>query len=254
MIFNIIYSYIKFNICIFFVFVNIAQYSVLYKRNSNLILNYLLTNVFFKLMNIKIIIHGHEEYLTHSNLLIMSNHTCPLDGFVYLKQITDTTCSNYLYIITKSNFFGNKSDQNMLTYLFYYIQSLFMNSNHLIPYDRGNIESGAIVKDQIVDILNSGNNNVCIFPEGTGHTDGIPKQFKNGIFHLASDNDLTILPITIIYERNIGSERGEPINIMNWMNNVCHVHVHEKIKNSDWKKLQDDTFRVITQPFIDKNK
>ena len=182
----------------------------------------------------------------------MPNHYGPFDCYILLKIINNTSYSNFLYIIAKSNLFGNKSDQNIITYYLYYIQSLFMNAMHLIPYDRGNIESGKIVKNEIINKLQIKNTNVCIFPEGTGHRDGIPKQFKNGIFHLASENNLTILPITIIYEKNIGSERGEPINLLNWFDNVCHVYIHEKINNSNWKELKEKTFNTIKEPLLNR--
>ena len=67
------------------------------------------------------------------------------------------------------------------------------------------------VKEKILKCIQDGNH-VLIFPEGTVHHDGIPKSFKNGIFHLCHDNNIPILPVTIKSE-NIGLEREDTFSL-----------------------------------------
>ncbi len=90
-----------------------------------------------------------------------------------------------------------------------------------------------------------------MFPEGTTHKYGILKEFKNGIFHLASDENVEILPITLVYERReFGSEKGDSVNFLSWMNITCNVYVHEKIRGKNWEELKQKTFNAINDAHI----
>jgi len=159
--------------------------------------------------------------------------------------------SNNLYSVVKSDLVGNELDKNAISYILSFIKKAFMESSNLISYKRGDKQSGEDVKDAIIEKITRNKSNVLVFPDGTTHKHGIAKDFKNGIFHLASDENIEILPITLVYDRDdFGSERGESVNFLSWMNITCNVHVHEKIKGKNWEELKQKTFDAINDCHI----
>ena len=100
------------------------------------------------------------------------------------------------------------------------------------------------------------NKNILVFPEGTTRTNGIPKDFKHGIFQLAIEHNFNILPITIKYDKDIGTERSDPFNVSLIFNNNADVYIHDIIdskteeayKNKDFLALKKKTFDII---FVD---
>jgi 1-acyl-sn-glycerol-3-phosphate acyltransferase len=207
-------------------------------------MNFILNKIVLYLMNVKIKIHGNSDYLNDSKMLVMSNHYTGLDGFVFISILNKPL--NNLYIVAKSDFVGNAIDKNAISYILSFIKNLLVESTNLILYKRGDRESGDLVKNTIVEKITNDNSNALVFPEGTTHKNGVLKEFKNGIFHLASDENITILPVTLIYDRpDFGFEKGEELNLLTWFNITCNVHVHEKIRGNNWEELKQQTFNTI---------
>jgi 1-acyl-sn-glycerol-3-phosphate acyltransferase len=68
------------------------------------------------------------------------------------------------------------------------------NKYKLINYDKTK-ENGIIVKEQILNLLNT-ENNVLVFPEGKFSVNkNTLLPFKKGLFHLAYENNIPIIPI-----------------------------------------------------------
>jgi len=209
------------------------------------------------LTNSQIKIHGNVDYLNNSNLLIMTNH---YDGVIdanllfhlYYKHNMD----NMLYSIVKSTIMCDTEDTPLVVRLMSYVKTGFINSSYFIPYKRGDKEDGNIVKNTIVNHLKTGKN-VLIFPEGTTRTNGIPRDFKHGIFQLAVENKLNILPITLKFQKDIGSEKGESIKILNIFDNEVDIYIHERIdhasnefyKTNDYLGLKEQVFQAVTGVF-----
>jgi 1-acyl-sn-glycerol-3-phosphate acyltransferase len=246
---NVFFEKIKLVFILFAAITNVIQYYIFDKETSTAIMNFLLTNVILRIANVKTKTHGNTHYLNDSNMLIMSNHYEGLDGLIFFSIMNKP--SNNLYIVTKSDVVGNELDKNPISYILSFIKKAFMESSNLISYKRGDKQSGNAVKDEIADKLNNCNENVLVFPEGTTHRNGILKEFKNGIFHLASDENITILPITLVYDRpDFGFEKGEPTDLLSWMNITCNVYVHEKIRGKNWEDLKQKTFNAINDAHI----
>lgn len=234
----------KLFIFLFAAIINIIQYYIFDKQTSAVIMNFLLNDIILRIANVKIITHGNTHYLNDSNMLVMSNHYDGLDGLVFLSIMNRP--SNKLYMVAKSDVVGNDLDKNAISYALSFIKKSFMESSNLISYKRGDKESGEDVKNNIAKIITNDNENVLVFPEGTTHRNGVLKEFKNGIFHLASDENITILPVTLIYDRpDFGFEKGEEVNLLSWFNITCNVHVHEKIRGNNWEELKQQTFNTI---------
>ena len=109
------------------------------------------------------------------------------------------------------------------------------------------------MKETIADYLQN-NKNVLIYPEGTTRKNGVPKDFKHGIFQLAVEKKASILPITLKFARDCGTEKGEPANFYDLFDNEVDVYLHDLIdsetddcyKTNDFMSLKEKTFQRIT--------
>ncbi len=246
--------YIKMGLSAFLVLLHIIQYHILPVNISKQIYIFIV-KTFICLTNSQIRIHGNCADLNNNNLLIMSNHYDGiLDANILFNIYYKNNDNNTLCSIVKSNIMTDKENTQLIIRLMSYIKNGFINSFNLIPYKRGDKEDGQHVKNIILDSLH-GNKNILIFPEGTTRTNGIPKDFKIGIFQLAVENKLRILPITLKFEKDIGSEIGEPIKLLNMFDNVLDVYIHDLIdetdecyKKNDFLALKQKTFNVILSP------
>jgi len=250
------YLYIKLSLSAIFVLINIIQYYIFPQQISKQI--YIaLNNAIIFLTNSQIKIHGNTDNL-NNNLLIMTNHyDGVIDANILYNLHYKYNRDNILYSIVKSTLMCDSEDTQLIMRLMSYIKNGFINSSYFIPYKRGDKEDGTNVKNIIIESIRS-NKNILIFPEGTTRTNGIPKDFKNGIFQLATENKINILPITLKFDKDIGSEKGEPIKILNIFDNVVDIYIHEVIdsisdecyKTNDFMSLKNKVFNIITAPML----
>ena len=74
--------------------------------------------------------------------------------------------------------------------------NIWMIAMGCIFLDRKSLrKSVASIKKGSLSIKNG--NNMVIFPEGTRSQGGAPQEFKKGSFHLATDSDSNLIPLTI---------------------------------------------------------
>ena len=170
-------------------------------------------------------------------MIILSNHYTILDWIV----LADNLNINFNTIV-KSDLLETKQSliQKCLP-----IKSFF-SLHKFIPYIRKNSASGKIVKDIIISKIRQ-NENVLLFPDGTSYIDGRPHDFKSGIFNVAVENNFNILPITIIYSKNIGVQPNTKFNIFDIMN--CDATIHPVCCGQDEKELKETVFNTINKPF-----
>lgn len=116
----------------------------------------------------------------------------------------------------------------------------------VIPYVRNNIDSGLVVKQKILKEYFINNTSVIVYAEGTSTRNGKPQNFKNGLFRLCADNNMRILPITLRYDRNLGSNRTDKFNYNNIMNANCDLHIHPIQQDNNWIKLKQKVFGYVT--------
>jgi 1-acyl-sn-glycerol-3-phosphate acyltransferase len=224
----------------------ILQYHILPLYISRAFYIYL-NNIIFSLINVKIKIHGNTDYLKNNNTLQMSNHydgflDCNILYYIYYKHNNKNT----LYTVVKDNLVGDEKDKKQILILLVYIKNAIMQALYFIPYKRGDKDDGVIVKDIISDYLNNGKN-ILVFPEGTTHKDGVPRDFKHGIFQLAVKQKMNILPITIKYEKDIGTERGEPLDFRKVFDNVVDIYIHEYIDSREDECYQEEDYMALKE-------
>jgi len=145
--------------------------------NINVNINEYLTKIIHNMIYInkkytkKVVYYGLENLPTKSGYIIISNHSSSLD-YGIIKNI----CNCYCII---GNLFSSLPDlYDKYQYILYTIN-----------------ENGSSVKKQILKLIRSGNN-ILSFPEGRiSNNKNTLFKFKKGLFYLAYDNKIPILPI-----------------------------------------------------------
>jgi 1-acyl-sn-glycerol-3-phosphate acyltransferase len=131
---------------------------------------------------------GLENLGPRRGRIIISNHSCFLD-FAIIRRIVDCYCvANIASFIRINN-----TDAD-----------LFMKYK-IISYDY-TTDGGESVKRKILELVNAGED-VLVFPEGyaarlSSRTESLLKPFKPGLFHLAYDNGIPVLPISQWHHNN----------------------------------------------------
>jgi len=209
-----------------------------------------LLNTYINGFNIKIRVYGRKNLnnLIKEKCIIMCNHLNGID-FAIVKHIINyyTRQQKNVYTIVKHNLFGDKTDKNMLSHMLGFIKSDLYDKLRFIPYERGNKDSGDIIKKKIIKTVNK-KNTILLFPDGETRKDGIPCDFKPGSFRICAENKIKILPITLKYKENIGIGRKDPVNIDKWFNvNAC-IYIHPLIYDDEWDVLRTKVFETIKKP------
>lgn len=238
---------VRLTLITFLALLQLLQHTILPTCVSGWIWTWIVKTAMY-IFNSRITIHGDKRLLEKSGLLIMANHYSGID-FPVIASMFDTS---KIYTVVKSDLINDPANKHILATLLASLNSAFMRALHFIPYKRGNREDGALVKNAIVDKLNEGHN-VLIFPEGTTHRDGVPKEFKQGIFHLVCDNKLPILPITLKYTKDIGAEPGDPLVFATYFDTEVAIYLHDVMEaESDAQTLRERVFKTICDPVTQK--
>ena len=205
------------------------------------------------IFNIKIEIKGEEnlKYL-NNRVLIMSNHQDPSDYnilYYYLNNISNKK----IYTVTKHNILGDPLDKNIISNIMGLFKDKFYEYFKFIPHNRTNKDNGLETQNKILEKINE-NNTVIIFPEGTISRLGLSKEFKPGCFKLCADNNISIIPITIYYNKRIGLDFNNKYNVLNLKNVTATIEIHKPIYNSDWEKFRTNVYNTIIDPIKTKYK
>jgi 1-acyl-sn-glycerol-3-phosphate acyltransferase len=206
------------NTCITYIkclFISISLYPGSYLINllndDRLYWNYIL-NTFFR-NKIK---YKNRDVIKNipNGVIIISNHIQMTDSVLIRSVINCHTVAN-IFIKEEYSFLISLEKQ-------------YFNNLKLIPYIMENLKSGKKVKKNILSLINN-NKNVLVFPEGITQKscdNGILK-FKKGLFYLAHEHNIPILPIILYYEdNNYGIDKGVPVNYFNLINNNSNIYVH----------------------------
>jgi 1-acyl-sn-glycerol-3-phosphate acyltransferase len=173
--------------------------------------------------------------------IIISNHSCFLD-YAIVKRHVDCYCV-----------------ANIRTFMSHAVtdDELF-NRFKIIAYDYSP-SGGVKVKRRILDVVNSGQN-VLVFPEGysvrSSSRSEVPlKPFKRGLFHLAYENGIPIVPVSQWHYNNTNIHYfdhflddvilGRPIQDMN-----VDVFIGHEINPSEcdsFEAFYDRCFRSVQE-------
>jgi 1-acyl-sn-glycerol-3-phosphate acyltransferase len=250
-----IFFYLRLLLIAFIILLIILQHYIFSTALNNIFFP-LLSGLVGSVLNTKVRVHGNTDAFNNSNLLVMANH---YDGFSDANLLYNLYCKhnsiNHMHAIVKADFLGN-SDEKIYK-IFNFLNGAILDSLWLIPYKRGDKNDGALVKNKIKESLDSGKN-ILIYPEGVAHRNGIPVAFKQGIFDLAVEQKMNILPITMKYNRDIGAEKWEPPNTAMLLDNELDIYIHDIIrcetddcyKANDPVALKHKVFNIISEPML----
>ncbi len=180
----------------------------------------------FKIFGIKMVVEGKENIPSKSGFVMVANHQSFLDINAVFAGVSHTA-------------FLAKADLWKIPYF-----GWGMSRSGSIPIYRKdpkkNAGMGKIIKQHIDEGFN-----YCVFPEGNRTKDGKMTSFKNGIFRIAKEHELTILPITLVdtgkrLSRNTLGLRPGPIRI------VVHPPITpEQYKEMSMEELRDSAHDIV---------
>ena len=227
------------------IFINTISYLIFDEERSFKIYKFLTKlTVESKILNMNVKFIGNTKLFEKKGSIFIANHQNATDFCLISNQIykPNGICKAELFQLNDMPFY-------------YRILKIFeknlIKSYRFIPYERGNKDSGEKVKNIIIDTVNRGEN-IIVFPDGETRRDGIPKQFKSGLFRTAADNNISIIPLTIKYSKPIGVNREDIINPIKWFNNSATIYIHPEQKSDKWEELKDNCFNLIKEPMISK--
>ena len=142
------------------------------------------------LTNTSVEVIGRENVQTGRPHIFMANHQSDFDILIVLAHIP----GQFRWIVKKELFkipvFGTA-----------------MRNAGYIEIDRQNHEKALKSLDEAARKIREGKS-VVTFPEGTRSKDGTVKPFKQGMFHLAIESGVSIIPISIIGAKEIMPKRS----------------------------------------------
>ena len=192
--------------------------------------------------NLKVHVHGSKQLLKN-NHIYMANHYEGVDYLVLYSLITQPL-SRPCYVIGKDDLLGRQYPLQPLSTIIDFLIKQFYESGYIIPYTRGNKESGQRVRNQVLNLIK--NNNVLIFPEGRSWRKGACHEFKPGMFEVAEQSNKSIVPITLKYRNFDGKNKGEKCVLNDWMNLVVDVFVHDEVQPKAYNLMLEETFEKIS--------
>lgn len=214
---NCIYPYYRV-ICVFaFIF-----YYILFQKKSPQIFYEKLRQIAFPYGQFYVEHKERFQWIKKENekgqgCVIMSNHYGALDVCFIEKYIQ---CS----IIVKNDLCGelvNEEEDGIQNFL----RKQYFDKCLLIPYRRGNKESGIEIK-KIIERETKNGKNILLFPEGTSQRCfKKPLSFRRGIFDLCFEQKIPIVSISLNYSKDIGFDRKDKIDFAK----LCSLSPHMKI-------------------------
>ena len=200
-----------------------------------------LFNLTLKNINLKIKTNI-DNFDNYNSLIIVSNHYNMTDYLILNSLFLNN------YTVVKSDLFLNSlKNTSFLEKIYLHLDKYISKGVKLIKYQRNDRNSGIIVKNTIVDYVKQ-KRNIIVFPEGTSSRSGRPKEFKNGLFKLAEEKHIDILPVTLKYEKDIGLNKEDIFNVNNLFNQKCRVYIHPIVSYKK-ENLKDYVHNIILKKY-----
>jgi 1-acyl-sn-glycerol-3-phosphate acyltransferase len=133
----------------------------------------------YHLVGVRVSSVGHENLEDGRAYLFMSNHVSNLDPPIITRLL-----GRRIFVMTKQELFKIP------------LFGRAMRAAGFVPVDRSNARAAIQSVRLAVRALQSGLG-MLVFPEGTRSSDGKLLPFKKGVFHLAMEAGVPVVPITI---------------------------------------------------------
>ena len=179
----------------------------------------------FKLFGIKVVVEGKENIPDHKQFVIVANHQSFLDINVIWPSIAITA-------------FVAKADLWKIPVFGWVLNHIGCIPVHKNP--RKNVGIGEMVKKRLEQDYT-----ISVFPEGHRSADGRMLPFQNGIFKMAKENALPLLPVTLV-------DTGKRLSKTRWAltPGITKVIIHplqtpESFADKTAVQLRDDIHDII---------
>lgn len=179
----------------------------------------------FKLFGIKVVVEGKENIPDHKQFVIVANHQSFLDINVIWPSIAITA-------------FIAKADLWKIPVFGWVLNHIGCIPVHKNP--RKNVGMGEMVKKRLEQDYT-----ISVFPEGHRSADGRMLPFQNGIFKMAKENTLPLLPVTLV-------DTGKRLSKTRWAltPGITKVIIHplqtpESFADKTAVQLRDDIHDII---------
>ena len=179
----------------------------------------------FKLFGIKVVVEGKENIPDHKQFVIVANHQSFLDINVIWPSIAITA-------------FIDKADLWKIPVFGWVLNHIGCIPVHKNP--RKNVGMGEMVKKRLEQDYT-----ISVFPEGHRSADGRMLPFQNGIFKMAKENALPLLPVTLV-------DTGKRLSKTRWAltPGITKVIIHslqtpESFADKTAVQLRDDIHDII---------
>ncbi len=164
-----------------------------------------------RLVGVRVETIGLEKIQSGRSYIYMSNHVSNLDPPILLPLIPGRTS-----VMAKKELFS------------YPILGKAMQLGSLVPVDRGNRDAGIAAVREASKVLQQGIS-MSIFVEGKRSFDGKLLPFKKGPFYLAIQNNVPVVPVTIVGAHHVMPKRRFAIKP-----GTVHIIFHDPIEPKDF--------------------
>jgi 1-acyl-sn-glycerol-3-phosphate acyltransferase len=169
----------------------------------------------FALFGIRVQVEGRENLNSEQAHLVLSNHQSFIDIPIILTHVKLVS------------FVAKKEIQ------YWPLFGGSMRRMHCIFVNRDDPQSRKAVGPQMQQgILKRVS--YCVFPEGTRTPDGSLLPFKKGVFRIAMEAQITVLPVTIS-----GTHRILPKNSFRMVSGTVRCVVHKPVNPADFNSAED---------------
>ncbi len=174
-----------------------------------------------RLAGVRIETVGMEKIDPARTYIYMSNHISNLDPPILLPLIPRRTS-----VMAKKELFS------------YPVLGKAMQLGSLVPVDRGNRDAGIAAVREASKVLQQGIS-MSIFVEGKRSWDGKLLPFKKGPFYLAVENDVPVVPVTIV-----GTHYAMPKGRFAIKSGTVQIIFHDAIEPKDFGDRDQLMMRV----------
>ena len=238
---------------IYYILTSYITYYILetiFSRNiANMFEYFIYKHIFLNILNCNIDTKDFRKMLDNKKYIIMCNHYTGLDYIILRSIFTDS------YTIVKSDLISQRKDHSLIVKMCHLLVNLFIKSGKFISYIKKNVTSRIEVKKTTLQLLK--HSNIIIFPEGLSYIDGRLVSFKKGMFKLAYDENISIIPCSLKYSRDIGMETFKDGSITklvlsDWIGIDAKLTISDIIepkKFNSSEELLTYTFNVINKNY-----
>ena len=182
-------------------------------------------STFLFFTGVRVTVIGAEKIDTTGSYVVVGNHTSNLDVPVILGRLPVS-----VRFLAKKELFKVP------------VLGGALRAIHMIETDRrAGLAAHRAINTQVATVIDAGLS-LMVFPEGTRSEDGVMLPFKKGAFRIAVDNEIPVVPVTII-----GAANGWKAHSRLIFGGPVQLVIHDPIPTVGWDRSRLDELRTQTR-------